>query len=1124
MKKYWWGSQVPVMRRLTRPATGPIGSSANGTPLVRADVASITFSLHRLKDSEWTIVHDSGDVPQDQISLAIADVMYDAMQGWRQDTIGYNFKHVISQQLLAPIAVYRALYRVTTTDGVKLVFARVFQVDYTFDAGVQPGSSTVFVAGDDGDDGDDGAGYLATSTTSVSIGTGSKSFTTQSGLAYTAGARVRTSSAADTSNYMEGLVTAYSGTTLVVNMTRESGSGTFADWNINLAGDVGATGATGATGSTGGAGATGATGPGYRATSASSVASGTGIKTFITQTGLAYSSGARVRVTNTADLDSFMEGVVFTYTSNILVIDVDLVTSSGTISSWNINVAGERGQTGLQGEQGVQGEPGIQGEQGVPGAPGSGGGSGYIFDVTSDTYGAVGDGTTDDTAAIQAAFDAADAYSAGKAVVYFPELTYIVGTATLAGSGAIDLAGDGIKIAGAGVIKLAPASAADCALLISGDYNQIDGVVVDGNAAGSPAGRGESIRISGSYNQVTGVVGQNNKTTGGAGSSFMIFGADPIHNVLTNCVSRNAGQAGFDDRGDYTTIRDCQAIDFGVYGYTKGGGATEQVTIDGFYFQSSSAAANSGVIIDPGAVDNYIVRHATVRNVRGQLVPNAVVYVKFARIHYLEIDSMHLLQGVSETVSTIKIVEAVKSVSIKNSYFSRAIDFDEGAGVTGAFGPVADNGSGYCRFTDTAHGLLAGDIIYIPDSSVSGYNGLQEVTATPDADTFDTDFRWTATATGNWYGCTGQVVLENVAVGSLEDSAAWRISGMRTPRFTAKNCRLIGCLTKAFAPKNSYPFTAVERYDIENCDMVFNRSSSDAYVLTGETNSTEYFTSSRKLRWVNNSYRNVLAGTVQSLYSTDARILATSLDGGRDYILASGSFPSGTDVTWQVGDRFWKPSPAAGASPGWVCTTAGTFTAGTFSPMQALSAVAQDYRFIATANGTAVASTTGEVSATPATGTGSLQFGGSRALAVGEAAEVTASGSYSTTATPTLNFGVSVGKSQGAGGSPAAETGRVKLAEGTAFTTGSSVSNLRWRLELLSVVKVVATSGTIQVSGRIAYETAADTWVEKWIEPVDVTVNTAITSHNRKLDVWADWGTSSASNTFTCKQFSVTPR
>lgn len=90
-----------------------------------------------------------------------------------------------------------------------------------------------------GNTGPTGAGYGGTSTTSLAIGTGSKVFTTQSGLAYQNGARVRASSAANTSNWMEGLVT-YSGTTLTMTSDKTNGSGTLADWNFNVVGQNGA--------------------------------------------------------------------------------------------------------------------------------------------------------------------------------------------------------------------------------------------------------------------------------------------------------------------------------------------------------------------------------------------------------------------------------------------------------------------------------------------------------------------------------------------------------------------------------------------------------------------------------------------------------------------------------------------------------------------------------------------------------------------------------------------------------------------------------------------------------------------------------------------------------------------
>lgn len=110
-----------------------------------------------------------------------------------------------------------------------------------------------------------GGAYAATSTSSLSItGSLSRTFVTQAGLSYSAGARVR---ATASGGWMEGVCTAYSGTSLTVLMDNSSGSGTFASWTINIAGERGATGpqgptgATGATGSTGPQGPAGATGP-----------------------------------------------------------------------------------------------------------------------------------------------------------------------------------------------------------------------------------------------------------------------------------------------------------------------------------------------------------------------------------------------------------------------------------------------------------------------------------------------------------------------------------------------------------------------------------------------------------------------------------------------------------------------------------------------------------------------------------------------------------------------------------------------------------------------------------------------------------------------------------------------
>lgn len=92
-----------------------------------------------------------------------------------------------------------------------------------------------------------------TSTTSILIGTGSKTFTTQSGISWNIGQRLRVSDST-TNNLMEGEITAYSGTSLTILVDYIEGSGTIGSWTITITGAVGQTGATGSTGSTGATG------------------------------------------------------------------------------------------------------------------------------------------------------------------------------------------------------------------------------------------------------------------------------------------------------------------------------------------------------------------------------------------------------------------------------------------------------------------------------------------------------------------------------------------------------------------------------------------------------------------------------------------------------------------------------------------------------------------------------------------------------------------------------------------------------------------------------------------------------------------------------------------------------
>lgn len=78
-------------------------------------------------------------------------------------------------------------------------------------------------------------GWSTTSTTSNTIGTGTKTFTVPSGLTIHTGDLATAISGVNT---MSGTVTSYTGTTLVLNITSIIGSGTFTSWNISNSGGI----------------------------------------------------------------------------------------------------------------------------------------------------------------------------------------------------------------------------------------------------------------------------------------------------------------------------------------------------------------------------------------------------------------------------------------------------------------------------------------------------------------------------------------------------------------------------------------------------------------------------------------------------------------------------------------------------------------------------------------------------------------------------------------------------------------------------------------------------------------------------------------------------------------------
>jgi len=78
--------------------------------------------------------------------------------------------------------------------------------------------------------------WIASSNTSVEVGTGSKTFTlNETGRSFTIGSKIRIVATADPINvWMEGVATDYTDNNLTVDVGSANGSGTYSDWKISL--------------------------------------------------------------------------------------------------------------------------------------------------------------------------------------------------------------------------------------------------------------------------------------------------------------------------------------------------------------------------------------------------------------------------------------------------------------------------------------------------------------------------------------------------------------------------------------------------------------------------------------------------------------------------------------------------------------------------------------------------------------------------------------------------------------------------------------------------------------------------------------------------------------------------
>lgn len=283
-------------------------------------------------------------------------------------------------------------------------------------------------------------------------------------------------------------------------------------------------------------------------------------------------------------------------------------------------------------------------------------------------YGAVGDGVTNDTTAIQAAINVGGG-------IYFPAGTYMANDITA--SLPVYIYGPGATLK-----RRNNQLSSTFILSIAGNGSSIQGLSFDGNAANNSGhtGRHEGLRIV--ANNVTVLDSDSSNTPSGGTQVANCFYVTGNSATLENVSSSNAGYAAIRIDGDGATINNARVTDFTEKGIVFDGTigvSAKSLIISNSRITSSSTDVNGQacILTDSGSSLTEQLRSLFITNVYCELSGNITGsnVVKVVNTKYCVIDNFNFVQAGTNHVS-FRAQERVEYLTLSNGRMDYEFNLD----------------------------------------------------------------------------------------------------------------------------------------------------------------------------------------------------------------------------------------------------------------------------------------------------------------------------------------------------------------------------------------------------------------------------------------------------------------